>query len=98
MGVSRRLAALHRHTRSSAQPLAPAAPAPTYNESDSGAIHAALRAHLPIPVDGSGAPDPSALDGIRQAMRDAAALEDYRLAKGFADLLFVAEPRPLLTL
>ena len=85
--VARRLRALNSHT---------VCTAPVYKiESDSDQLRAALREHLPIPVDAeSGMPDPAALSDIRRAMHDAAAREDYRLATGFSELLFVAEPRP----
>ena len=107
--TQRRLRALRDHVRSlpgdaGGQPGAILGAAPCTNrhdrvaESDSIALRSALREYLPIPVDGTGTPDPAALAALRQAMHEAAAREDYQLAKGFSELLFVAEPRPALSL
>ena len=86
MAAVRRLRALRDHT---------VVPAHAYNESDSDELREALRAFLPIPVDADGRPDPAALAAMRQAMHNAAVRQEYRLATGFSDLLFVAEPRPV---
>jgi hypothetical protein len=91
--ASRRLRATHSALRDRTPSTVRVAPA--YNESDSDELRAALREHLPIPVDKTGVPDDAALAALRHAMRDAAAREDYRLAMGFSELLFVAEPRPV---
>ena len=96
--AGRRLRALHDHVRSQPDGAGGAAPNAVHNESDSGAVRQALRVFLPIPVGVTGIPEPAALAAIRQSMHEAAARGKYRVAAGLSDILFVAEPQPVLSL